>query len=65
VDWQENWALNRAIEKMTMRFEGEASVFEIVDELGLEYWETRAYIDKFWRKNLIEFLPMPKLAEEK
>ncbi len=64
VDWQTNWALNRAIEKMMMRFEGKQSVFEIVDELGLEYWDTRAYIERFRGKNLIDALPMPELAEK-
>ncbi len=63
VDWQDNWALNRAIEKMTMRFEGRHTVFDIVDELGLDYWETRAYIEKFRAKNLIDALPLPEIAE--
>jgi hypothetical protein len=27
VDWREDWALNRAIEKIMMRFEGEHSLF--------------------------------------
>jgi aminopeptidase-like protein/aminoglycoside N3'-acetyltransferase len=64
VDWQTNWALNRAIEKMMMRFEGRQSVFEIVDELALEYWDTRAYIERFRNKDLIDALPMPEVAEK-
>ncbi len=64
VDWQTNWDLNRAIEKMMMRFEGKQSVFEIVDELGLDYWDTREYIEKFRIKGLIEALPMPEVAEK-
>lgn len=64
VDWQTNWDLNRAIEKMMMRFEGRQSVFEIVDELGLDYWDTRAYIEKFRVKGLIDALPMPEVAEK-
>ena len=47
-----------------MRFEGRQSVFEIVDELGLDYWDTRAYIEKFRLKELIEALPMPEVAEK-
>jgi aminopeptidase-like protein/aminoglycoside N3'-acetyltransferase len=62
VDWQDNWKLNRAIEKMMMRFEGEQSVFEIVDELGLDYWETREYIERFRTRDLIAALPMPEIA---
>ncbi len=64
VDWQVNWKLNRAIEKMMMRFEGKQSVFEIADELDLDYWETREYIEKFRVRNLIEALPLPEVAEK-
>lgn len=63
VDWQVNWKLNRAIEKMMMRFEGRQSVFEIADELELDYWETREYIEKFRVRGLVEALPMPEVAE--
>jgi aminopeptidase-like protein len=63
VDWQDNWKLNRAIEKMMMRFEGKLSVFEIVDELGLDYWETREYIERFRAQDLIAALPLPEIAE--
>ncbi len=64
VDWQDNWKLNRAIEKMMMRFEGQQSVFEIVDELGLDYWETREYIERFRARDLITALPVPEIAEK-
>ena len=64
VDWQDNWKLNRAIEKMMMRFEGKQSVFEIVDELDLDYWETRDYIERFRSRNLITALPLPEIAEK-
>ena len=64
VDWQVNWKLNRAIEKMMMRFEGRQSVFDIVNELGLDYWETRQYIEKFRTRDLITALPIPELAEK-
>lgn len=53
VDWRENWDLNRAIEKIMMRFEGNYSVFEIANELGLDYWETRDYVEKFRTKGLV------------
>jgi aminopeptidase-like protein/aminoglycoside N3'-acetyltransferase len=64
VDWQTNWKLNRAIEKMMMRFEGQQSVFEIANELDLDYWETREYIEKFHLRGLVEALPIPELAEK-
>ena len=64
VDWQDNWKLNRAIEKMMMRFEGNQSIFEIVDELELDYWETREYIERFRSRDLITALPLPEIAEK-
>lgn len=64
VDWHVNWKLNRAIEKMMMRFEGRQSVFDIVAELGLDYWETRDYIEKFRTRGLITAEPLPELAEK-
>ncbi len=64
VDWQVNWKLNRSIEKMMMRFEGKQSVFEIADELGLDYWETREYIEKFRVRGLVDALPLPEVAEK-
>lgn len=64
VDWQDDWELNRNIEKIMMRFEGDQSVFEIVNELDLDYWDTRKYIEKFRLNNLIAAQPMPKNVEE-
>ncbi|MEI6290743.1 MAG: DUF4910 domain-containing protein [Chloroflexota bacterium] len=64
VDWQTNWKLNRAIEKMMMRFEGRQSVFDIANELDLDYWETRDYIEKFRLRGLVQALPIPEIAEK-
>lgn len=58
VDWRENWALNKAIEKIMYRFEGEQSIFEIAEELGLDYWETFEYVDKFREKGLVIRTPI-------
>jgi len=63
VDWQENWELNRAIEKVMMRFGEKQSVFDIGDELGLDYWETRKFIERFRTRDLIAALPLPGVAE--
>lgn len=62
VDWRENWALNRALEKIMFRFEGQHSVFEIAEEVGLDYWMVRDYVEKFRAKGLIEALPLPSEA---
>jgi len=63
VDWRENWALNRAIEKIMMRFEGELSVFDIAEQVGLDYFMVRDYIEKFCAKGFVTPLPIPSEAE--
>lgn len=64
VDWRVNWELNRAIEKIMMRLEGRQSVFDIADELGLDYWITREYVEKFREKGFVRAEPIPGEAEE-
>ena len=62
VDWRENWNLNRAIEKIMMRFEGEHSIFDIAEQTGLDYWETYEYVEKFRTKGFVERVPIPSEA---
>jgi len=62
VDWQENWELNRALEKIMMRFDGEHSVFDIAQDVDLDYWVVRDYVDRFREKGLIEAVPIPSVA---
>jgi len=59
VDWRENWALNRAIEKIMMRFEGQHTVFEIAEQVGLDYWMVREYVEKFRAKGFVNPQPIP------
>lgn len=63
VDWQENFALNRSYEKIMMSFEGDNSVFDIAEEVGLDYWVVREYVEKFRIKGFIEALPVPSEAD--
>lgn len=63
VDWQENFALNRAIEKIMMRFEGGHSVFDIAEQVGLDYWMVRDYVEKFRAKGFVTPLPIPSEAQ--
>jgi len=58
VDWRENWALNRAVEKIMMRFEGQHSVFDIAEEVGLDYAIVREYVEKFRARGLITARPI-------
>ncbi len=63
VDWRVNWGLNRAIEKIMMRFEGDRTLFDIAEEVGLDYWELYAYVEKFRAHGLVEALPVPFVGE--
>jgi aminopeptidase-like protein len=62
VDWRENFDLNRASEKMMMSFEGQHSIFDIAEDVGLEYWDVHAYVEKFRAKGFVEALPIPSEA---
>jgi DNA-binding transcriptional regulator LsrR (DeoR family) len=42
-----------------MRFEGDRTVFDIAEELGLDYWIVREYVERFREKGLVEALPVP------
>lgn len=59
VDWRENWDLNRAIEKIMMRFEGQHTVFDIAEQVGLDYWTVREYVEKFRAKGFVNPQPIP------
>ncbi|HEY2981404.1 MAG TPA: DUF4910 domain-containing protein [Anaerolineales bacterium] len=63
VDWRDDWALNRAIEKIMMRFEGQHSVFDIADQTGLDYWTVRDYVERFRVKGFIISLPIASEAQ--
>jgi aminopeptidase-like protein len=53
IDWRENPELNLALEKLMLSLEGDQSVYEIADELSLDYWETRSYIERFREADLV------------
>jgi hypothetical protein len=59
VDWRENWALNRAIEKIMMCFEGQHTIYDIAEQVGLDYWTVREYVEKFRAKGFVTPFPIP------
>jgi aminopeptidase-like protein len=63
VDWRENWALNRAIEQIMMRFEGQHTIFDIAEQVGLDYQTVRDYVEKFRAKGFVTPLPIPSEAQ--
>ena len=64
VDWRVNRELSHALEMIMLRLEGEHSIFDIAEELELDYWETRKYVGKFWKKDLVKVFPIPIIAKE-
>jgi hypothetical protein len=58
VDWRVDIKLNRAIEKIMLCLEGRDTIFDIVDQLDLDYWSTRDFIEKLRLHGLIKALPI-------
>jgi len=46
-----------------MRFEGEHSIFDIAEQVGLEYETVREYVEKFHAKGFVTPLPIPSEAQ--
>ncbi|MBI5839939.1 MAG: DUF4910 domain-containing protein [Chloroflexi bacterium] len=63
VDWRDNWALNRAIEKIMMSFEGQHTIFDIAEQVNLDYWMVRDYVEKFRAKGFVTLMPIPSEAQ--
>jgi aminopeptidase-like protein len=53
VDWRINKQLNANIEQIMLRLEGDKSIFDIADELDMEFNDVLSYINKFSDKGLI------------
>lgn len=64
VDWRVEPKLNRAIEQIMLRLEGDRSVFDIASELGLDYELVRGYLDRFRAAGLVEALPLPNTPRD-
>lgn len=64
VDWRVEPKLNRAIEQIMLRLDGDRSVFDIASELGLDYEMVRRYLDRFRAAGLVEALPLPNTPRD-
>jgi len=58
VDWAENQELNMNIEKIFMRFDGKHTITDISDDIGMNYWDVREYVEKFRTAGLIKIYPV-------
>ncbi len=54
VDWRVNEELNLNIEKIMLRLEGDKSIFEIAQELGMKFLTVKEFVDKLLDKQLAE-----------
>ena len=54
VDWRVNEELNLNIEKIMLRLEGDKSIFEIAQELGMKFLNVKEFVDKLLDKQLAE-----------
>lgn len=53
IDPKANKNLNAAIEQIMLRLEDDKSIFEIAQDLGLEFEDVLKYVNKFYDKGLI------------
>ena len=53
VDWKTNFQLNKNLEQLLLNLEGNQSIVEIAQKLGMSFNETHDYINKFADKKLI------------
>lgn len=53
VDWRVNPKLNENIDNIMLRFEGNKSIFDIAEELNLEFCDVLKYTNRFLEKGLI------------
>jgi aminopeptidase-like protein len=54
VDWRENMELNKNLEQIMLRLEGDKSVFDIAEELEMDFDTVRDHLEKFYEKDLVE-----------
>lgn len=59
VDWRISPALNRALDMIMLRLEGDRTVYDLAAELELPYDETLGYVERLRSHGLVEALPTP------
>jgi aminopeptidase-like protein len=54
VDWRVNPSLNKAIDNIMLRFDGDHTLIDITEELDLDFWDIHSYACRFFEKGLIK-----------
>ena len=53
VDWRIDRKLNKSVEQIMLRLEGDKTIFDIAEELDMEFSSVLDYVNKFYDKGLI------------
>ena len=71
IDWRTGKSLDTGqdesileMEQIMYRLNGKYTVFDIMEELGLEYWPLWQYLNLFLKKGLIKAMPVPRIEVE-
>jgi aminopeptidase-like protein len=62
VDWRENPVLNAALDRLMLKLEGDRSIFEIAEELEMDFWEAHEYLARFEQAGLVVRRPVGGLG---
>ncbi len=54
VDWRINKKLNQNLDQIMLKLEGDKSIFDIAEDLDMEFSDVLNYANKFYEKGLIE-----------
>lgn len=54
VDWRINKKLNQNLDEIMLKLEGDKSIFDIAEDLDMEFRDVLNYANKFYEKGLIE-----------
>ena len=63
VDWRTNWDLSLAQDRIMVLLEGGHSIYDIAEEVKLDYWQIRDFLEKFREQDLVRADPIPRISE--
>jgi aminopeptidase-like protein len=55
VDWRDNLELNQNIEKIMLNLEGDKTIFDIAEELDMEFSDVLGFVDKLKEAKLVKY----------
>lgn len=64
VDWKMDPKLCLAQQEIMLRLEGRHTLFDIAEEVGLDFWTTQASLERFRENGLVQALPISRQPED-